>query len=125
MKFGEANKLLERIKKKYRGDQKAKKLLLWGKSFENNFEYELALCYYRDAFDVARQVTIKREAVALKLVCLNKLRNDESEKELIRIKKFLNEGSIDEYIDLTTLMDIFKKMPKLVYSEQDECTTFV
>ena len=45
-----AHKLCYFAKNYFSGDEKAEKLIKWGKKFENELEYELSMEYYRDAF---------------------------------------------------------------------------
>ena len=45
-----AHKVCSFAKNYFSGDEKAEKLIKWGKKFENELEYELSMEYYRDAF---------------------------------------------------------------------------
>lgn len=80
------------------GDQKAQKLLVWGKIFEAELEYDLALKYYRKAFSFAKSITIKQAALKSKIDCYAKIRAGPTEEELRMHENFLNDGDYITYI---------------------------
>ena len=48
-----ANRACKFARKYYKGDVRAEKLMEWASRFEKLLEYELAMDYYRDAYECA------------------------------------------------------------------------
>lgn len=91
-------------------DQKAKKLLEWGKVFESEFEYDLALKYYRKAFGYAREIKIKQEALKIKIDCNEKIRTGPTEEEIRMHQNFLNDGDYLTYISKENIESLLRDL---------------
>jgi hypothetical protein len=66
-----AHKTCAFARKNYRGEAKVLKLLEWGQAFEQELEYELAMSYYRDAYECApsSELELAKKAIQCKLRC--------------------------------------------------------
>lgn len=69
-----ADNCYKQVLAKFKGDDKAKKLIEWGGYFQNEFEWDLCLSYYRKAFSYARNIAEKQLATKHKLACNERLR---------------------------------------------------
>ena len=67
--LNQANKACKSARKHYQGDKRAEKLMEWASKFESQLEYELAMDYYRDAYDCAQSLKVNQKVVKRKLEC--------------------------------------------------------
>lgn len=75
----------------------AKKLIEFGEFFATEFEYGLALDYFRKAYDIADTTETRRLAIEKKFWCID-LKKDPRTAERLPYTKFVDKGSEDDFV---------------------------
>lgn len=95
--------------------KRVEKLLEWGEIQENDAEYDLALSYYRQAYENAKDTADKQKAIKCKKECLAKLRQSTDKEEQLLMDNFLEDGNLEAYTSKHNISGLLQKAKNKLY----------